>query len=65
MDEQVKTEYQWEKAVGSLWKCRYQQSVMCSDRDCANCGWNPEVAEARLAEILKKMGVDSDAVSGE
>ncbi len=54
---QAKTEHQWEKAVGSFWKCQYQEHVMCADRNCTNCGWNPEVAAARTAAILEKMGV--------
>ena len=57
MSEQAKTDHKREKAVGSLWKCRYQQSVSCADRNCDKCGWNPEVAKARSAAILKKMGV--------
>lgn len=52
----VDESYEWEKAIGSLWKCRYQGHVMCSDRDCTNCGWNPEVAAARSAEIRRKLG---------
>lgn len=55
MSEQLKSGHQWEKAIGSLWKCRYQRNVSCADRDCAICGWNPEVAAARSAAILKKL----------
>lgn len=65
MSEQAKTDHKWEKAEGSFWKCRYQAHVRCADRNCAKCGWNPEVATARSAAILEKMGVTADAVSGE
>ena len=26
-------------------------SVFCEEKNCAKCGWNPEVAEARLEAV--------------
>lgn len=49
-------EHEWQQAEAGLWKCRYQKFVRCKDRDCARCGWNPEVAKARSVAILEKMG---------
>jgi hypothetical protein len=36
----------------SLWQCPYQRNVECSCRNCDRCGWNPEVAKARLDKIM-------------
>lgn len=36
-------------------ECIYQpESIMCDRRTCSRCGWNPEVAHARLEVILGK-----------
>ena len=35
--------------------CRYNSGVECDTQSkCANCGWRPEVAERRKAELRKK-----------
>lgn len=44
----------WKK-VNGRYRCPYQRFVSCTDRDCANCGWNPEVAAKRSEKILKKL----------
>lgn len=51
---EVDMSYDWNSAGGGLWHCRYRLHIQCKDRDCANCGWNPEVAEARLQAIIEK-----------
>ncbi len=34
--------------------CIYQpESIMCDRRKCSKCGWNPEVAHARLEAIME------------
>lgn len=36
--------------------CRFNDGVRClSQSECDQCGWNPEVAERRLARILAQM----------
>lgn len=42
-----------------LWDCPNNGGVACNPktRDCKKCGWNPEVAKARLAKIIKNQGV--------
>ena len=36
--------------------CVFQpESIMCYERNCANCGWNPVVANSRLEAIRKKL----------
>ena len=35
--------------------CVFQpESVICGDRKCENCGWNPVVANARLDKFLEE-----------
>lgn len=35
-------------------ECVFQpESVICGKRICNNCGWNPEVAQARLERIME------------
>lgn len=36
------------------WICPYEESAYCDpkERCCDVCGWNPEVAAARMAKIL-------------
>ena len=42
------------KAMG-IFECIYQpESIMCDRRICSKCGWNPEVAKARLEAITGK-----------
>lgn len=37
--------------------CPNNDRVSCTDKTkCGKCGWNPEVAERRLREFLKKHG---------
>lgn len=38
-----------------MYRCDYQEFVECERKKCAECGWNPEVAKARLEAILAKM----------
>jgi hypothetical protein len=33
-------------------KCPYQENLECTAMKCHKCGWNPEVAKARLDKIL-------------
>ena len=36
-------------------ECVFQpESVVCGDRKCENCGWNPVVAKARLDKFLEE-----------
>lgn len=32
----------------------YPESVICGERNCTNCGWNPVVAKARLEKFLEE-----------
>lgn len=34
--------------------CPYNDAVECSSRKCSKCGWNPEVAKARLEAHERK-----------
>lgn len=48
--ELVKRRYREE-----LGECVFQPtSVLCADRKCGSCGWNPVVAKARLEAITGK-----------
>ncbi len=38
-----------------MYQCEYQAFVDCPKKECAKCGWNPEVAKARLDAIVAKM----------
>lgn len=45
-----------EPRLPEVGECVYQpESIMCDRRICSECGWNPEVAKARLQEITKKL----------
>lgn len=44
----------WSKRNG-VFECPYNVGVGCTVRKCTTCGWNPEVAKARLDKF---MGVD-------
>lgn len=48
---EVDTDFPWKEIVRGIWQCRYNEGVCCHDRDCAQCGWNPAVAEERLGKI--------------
>lgn len=39
-----------------LWRCDHNEHVICRDRKCEKCGWNPVVAEARLEKIRSGHG---------
>lgn len=41
-------------------QCQYNQGVVCGKADCEHCGWNPDVAQARLDTILKRMEAAND-----
>lgn len=36
------------------------QGVWCDKKTCSRCGWNPEVAEARLEAIKAKMAEEEE-----
>jgi hypothetical protein len=38
-----------------MYQCDYQEHVQCEKKTCFQCGWNPEVAKARLEAIIAKM----------
>lgn len=38
-----------------MYQCNYQEGVQCEKKNCHKCGWNPEVAKARLEAIIEKM----------
>lgn len=40
--------------------CRFNEGCHCHTLDCYRCGWNPVVAEARLKQLLEKLGVKFD-----
>lgn len=44
------TSLAWERSSSdkSRWSCPYAVNVSCGMRVCSKCGWNPEVAKARL-----------------
>ena len=46
---------QYQKSTAKLLECQYQLNVECLDRNCENCGWNPEVAKARNEKILENL----------
>lgn len=54
----VDMNYDWQEIGGGLWNCRYRRNIQCKDRNCAKCGWNPEVAEARSKAIMEQRKVE-------
>lgn len=46
----------WERLASdkTRWQCPYETYVACTFRRCDNCGWNPEVAKARLEAYMNK-----------
>ena len=38
-------------------QCQYNPGVICYSMECEQCGWNPEVAKARL-EAFKRKGME-------
>ena len=51
---EVDEDQDWKDAGGGLYRCPHQRFVRCKDRDCDYCGWNPEVAKARLEAIMEQ-----------
>lgn len=45
--------FAWTKTNGH-YDCPYAFGVGCSVRQCNKCGWNPEVAQARMEAIIRK-----------
>lgn len=41
-------------------RCPHNEHLICEVHSCSRCGWNPEVAKARLAAIIAKMKEDSN-----
>ena len=35
--------------------CPFNDALDCPDQKCCKCGWNPVVAERRLAKIKEEM----------
>jgi len=44
----------WDKDEDDKWQCPYRDGVSCHVRKCDKCGWNPEVAKARLEAYERK-----------
>lgn len=45
-------------------RCIYNRNIQCLDpSQCSRCGWDPEVAEARLARIKAGMKQDRDRMT--
>lgn len=57
---EVDMSYDWKSAGGGLWQCRYKEFIQCKDRNCAKCGWNPEVAQARLNAIIEQRKAEEE-----
>lgn len=36
------------------WQCIYNTNVICEDKHCYNCGWNPAVEEERKKKAREK-----------
>lgn len=49
----VDPNWNWKKVSKELYECRYNPEVKCENRICTNCGWNPEVAKARLEKLME------------
>ena len=37
--------------------CKYTDKIECCDQQCANCGWNPDVAKKRIARWKKECDI--------
>lgn len=49
--------YEQEREANAVSECVFQpETIMCSKRECDRCGWNPEVAKARL-DALTGQGI--------
>ena len=50
--------------IDELTRCRFNRNITCLDpRECDHCGWDPEVAEARLARIKAGMKQNRDKMT--
>lgn len=38
-----------------------RHAVYCEEKNCEKCGWNPEVAEARLESVKQKLAEEEAA----
>lgn len=38
--------------------CRYNENILCQERSCGQCGWDPIVSEKRLAAFRKRWGLE-------
>lgn len=37
-----------------IYQCDHNIWVQCEKKECDKCGWNPEVAQARMEDILRR-----------
>lgn len=52
---------QWKPGI----QCPNNEAVICTDcTQCARCGWDPEVAKKRLAEVTSKNTKRRKAANG-
>ena len=49
-----------DKAVPVELGCPHNEHLVCEVHNCSQCGWNPEVAQARLEKIVAKMKEDAN-----
>lgn len=42
--------------------CYYNSEVLCSNRECENCGWNPIVEQQRKEALYEEYEVDIEEV---
>ena len=46
------------KPIAAEQQCPHNGNLICGVHSCSRCGWNPEVAKARLAAVTAKMKED-------
>lgn len=46
---------EWVKVSEEPSDCPYAEGLNCTERKCGTCGWNPEVAQKRLEQILARL----------
>ena len=44
---------EWTRVNGE-WECPYNTECSCTVRHCDKCGWNPDVAKARLDKYMEE-----------
>ena len=50
--------------IDDITRCRFNRNITCLDpSECDHCGWDPEVAEARLARIKAGMKQNRDKMT--